>query len=184
MTRSISPDDLQVAWVCWVEGRVALARMVGNVNVKKTVDRALKSFNLPETFTEETLLAVVSEARGRPLKLKKMMAGFGSTEGLSALWLPTSNTDYVLFGPGGSALHSQQFVLHEIAHIMLGHDEEDEAVSFSHLFPDIPESVMKRALARHDMDDEFELAAELLADRLAARLRQGEDSTRFAEVFG
>lgn len=182
--RSNSPDELRVSLVCWVDGRVILARMVGTVNVKRAVALALKRFNLPETFTEETLVAAVSEARGRPLKLKKMMAGFGSTEGLSALWLPTNNTDYVLFGPGGSALHSQQFVLHEIAHIMLGHDEEEEAVSFSHLFPDIPESVMKRALARHDMDNEFELAAELLADRLAARLRQGEDSTRFAEVFG
>ena len=53
------------------------------------------------------------------------------------------------------------------------------------LFPDIPASLRSRVLARKDVESEDEIAAESLADRLAAGIRGSAFAeTSYTEIFG
>ena len=95
----------------------------------------------------------------------------------------------ILHARTDSALHSQQFVLHEFAHIILGHCDGEGCslndVVHNTLFPDIPASLRSRVLARKDVESEDEIAAESLADRLAAGIRGSTFAeTSYTEIFG
>ncbi|WP_249290687.1 hypothetical protein [Leucobacter manosquensis] len=87
-----------------------------------------------------------------------------------------------------SVLHTQQFVLHEFAHIILGHCDTSTSfddASFDTLFPDLPAGLRLRAFARSTIDNEEEFAAESLADYLAAGIRGSAFAdTSYTEIFG
>lgn len=82
-------------------------------------------------------------------------------------------------------LHRQQFVLHELAHMILGHCDGDDCAVEEVLLPNIPPYTRARLLSRQDLDSETEIAAESLADRLAAGIRGAVFAeSAYSEVFG
>ncbi|GAA4345388.1 hypothetical protein GCM10023087_07370 [Microbacterium rhizosphaerae] len=92
--------------------------------------------------------------------------------------------DVVVHARSESVLHQQQFVLHELAHLILNHGEDPQPVPDG-LLPDIPAETRRRILARHDLDSEDEIAAEVLADHLASGIRGSVlRESRFVEIFG
>ncbi len=102
-----------------------------------------------------------------------------------AVWLVTDTDDIVLHARSDSALHRQQFVLHEFAHMILGHCEGQDCAAEDMLLPNIPPYTRGRLLKRQDIDCDTEIAAESLADRLAAGIRGSVFAeTRYSEVFG
>jgi len=104
---------------------------------------------------------------------------------MCAVWLVTDTDDIVLYAHSDSALHRQQFVLHEIAHMILGHCQADDCPIEDVLLPNIPPHTRGRLLKRQDIDCDIEIAAEFLADRLAAGIRGSAFAeSRFLEVFG
>ena len=91
----------------------------------------------------------------------------------------------MLHARSDSALHRQQFVLHELAHMILGHGEGDDCAVGEALLPNIPPYTRGRLLRRQDLDSETEIAAESLADRLAAGIRGSVFAeSRYSEIFG
>ena len=110
--------------------------------------------------------------------------GIYPEDGLFGIWLNTGFGDYILHAPTPSELHRRQIVLHELAHMILGHDLATGQSSAAALFPDLPEAAVLRTLARGHTDNAMEREAEALADLLASSLRRNRRHSSFVRVFG
>jgi hypothetical protein len=145
---------------------------------------AVNELALGETFTFDQLVGAVQRRRRRRLRIVEL-ADLGDHDGLCAVWLMTDDEDLVLHAHSDSALHRQQFVLHELAHMILGHDFDDDPDGPDFLLPDIPPKTRRRLLRRQDPDTAEEVIAETLADHLAAAIRgSAMNRSRYLEVFG
>jgi hypothetical protein len=156
------------------------------VNTEVAVSTAVAELELGEAFTFDALVGAVQTIRGRRLRIVEL-SDVGEHEGLCALWLMRDEEDLVLHARTESALHRQQFVLHELAHMILGHDAAAVADPNTPdiLLPDIPADTRRRLLRRQDLDTPEEVMAESLADRLAAAIRGSTmHGSRYLEVFG
>lgn len=126
--------------------------------------------------------------RGRKIVIQPMDAM--PTDKVCGLWFGLDHMDLILHAPAASEVHRQQIVLHEFAHMILGHELDIVAPEYARsFFPDLDPERVLQALKRTDFHNEFEVTAELLADRLAARIRRsqrraGGQPRNFGPVFG
>ena len=154
------------------------------MNIEQTVSAAVAGLQLGSTFTLDDLLTAVRARRNRRLRIVEL-ADLDTSDGICAVWLVTDTDDIVLHARSDSALHRQQFVLHELAHMILGHCDGDDCAVEEALLPNIPPYTRARLLTRQDLDSETEIAAESLADRLAAGIRGSVFAeSRYSEIFG
>lgn len=154
------------------------------MNIDQTVSAAVADLQLGHTFTLDDLIQAIQARRQRTLRVHEL-EDLDTSDGLCAIWLIGETEDVVLHAPSDSALHRQQFVLHEFAHMVLGHCEGEDCVAADALLPNIPPYTRGRLLKRQDIDCEAEIAAEALADRLAAGIRgHAFAESRYLEVFG
>ena len=145
---------------------------------------ALAELALGETFTFDELVGAVQRSRQRGLRIVELV-GLGDHDGLCAVSLMRDGEDLILHAHSDSALHRQQFVLHELAHLILGHDVDDDLDTRDYLLPDIPPQTLRRLLKRQDLNTDKEVQAETLADHLAAAIRGSTlHSSRYLEIFG
>jgi len=150
------------------------------------VDRgpALDELALGATFAFDELVDALQRQRRRRLRIVEL-TDLGIEDGLCAVWIMTDTEDLVLHAHSDSVLHRQQFVLHELAHMILGHNIEDAGDCSDILLPDIPAETRARVLKRQDLDTAEEIVAESLADQLAAAIRGATmQSSRYLEIFG
>lgn len=154
------------------------------VNIEQTVSTAVADLALGSIFTFDDLVGALQDRRQRTLRVVEL-ADLGDHDGICAVWLITESEDLVLHAHSDSVLHRQQFVLHEFAHMILGHGEGDECSVEDFLLPDIPAHTRRRLLKRQDLDSDSEIAAESMADRLAAGIRGSAFAeSRYLEIFG
>ena len=154
------------------------------MNIEQTVSAAVAGLQLGSTFTFDDLRDTVQDRRHRRLRIVEL-ADLDAHDGLCAALISTDAEDVVLHARSDSALHRQQFVLHELAHMILGHCDGDDCAVEEVLLPNIPPYTRARLLSRQDLDSDTEIAAETLADRLAAGIRGSVFAeTRYSEVFG
>jgi hypothetical protein len=154
------------------------------VNTEQTVSAAVAGLQLGDTFTFDELLRSLQDQRHRRLRVIEL-ADLDTHDGLCALWLATDTDDLVLHAHTDSTLHRQQFILHELAHMILGHCDGDDCTVDEALLPNIPPYTRGRLLRRQDLDSETEIAAESLADKLAAGIRGSVFAeSAFSEIFG
>ena len=154
------------------------------MNSEAAVEAAFDELALGGAFTFDQLVGAVQERRKKRTRIVEL-ADLGQKDGLCALWIETDTEDLVLHAHSDSALHRQQFVLHELAHIIFGHGGEDNAETPDLLLPDIPPDLRRRLLRRQDLSTADEILAESLADLLAAGIRgSAMHGSRFLEIFG
>ena len=154
------------------------------MNIEQTVSAAVAGLQLGNTFTFDELLRSVQDQRHRRLRIVEL-ADLDAHDGLCAALISTDTDDFVLHARSDSALHRQQFVLHELAHMILGHCDGEDCAVEEVLLPNIPPYTRARLLSRQDLDSETEIAAESLADRLAAGIRGSVFAeSRYSEIFG
>ncbi|MEL5990695.1 hypothetical protein ACOKGD_13700 [Microbacterium phosphatis] len=154
------------------------------MNIEATVSTAMAELALGEAFSFDDLVCALQRRRLRPIRIVEL-ANLSDQEGICAVWLITDTEDLVLHARSESALHRQQFVLHELAHMMLGHGEHEEATMPDFLLPDIPASTRQRLLRRQDLVTDDEIVAESLADHLAGAIRGSAlHHSRYLEIFG
>jgi hypothetical protein len=154
------------------------------VNSEVDVSAALCELALGDVFSFDELVDAVQARRQRGLRIVEL-AGLSDHEGLCAIWLMTDTEDIVLHAHSDSGLHRQQFVLHELAHMILGHGTENSGETPEFLLPDIPPETRRRLLRRQNLDTLEEISAESLADQLAAAIRgSAMHESRFLEIFG
>jgi hypothetical protein len=143
--------------------------------------------NLLEPVSLRSIQSHLEMASGRKIVIKPM--DNTPTDKVCGLWFGLDRLDLIFHAPAASEVHRQQIILHEFAHMILRHDQEVISHDYAKVFfPDLDPQRVITALKRTDFLDEFEVAAELLADRLAARIRrslQGPGQPgNFGAVFG
>lgn len=154
------------------------------MNSEVSVSTAFRELALGDAFTFDELVGAVQSRRQRGIRIVEL-AELSDHDGLCAIWLMTDTEDIVLHAHSDSVLHRQQFVLHELAHMILDHGTDDHQVAPDFLLPDIPPETRRRLLRRQDLDTDEEIFAESLADRLAAAIRgSAMHESRFLEIFG
>ena len=154
------------------------------MNIEQTVSAAVAGLQLGNTFTFDDLRDTIEDRRRRRLRVVEL-ADLDAHDGLCAALISTDAEDFVLHARSDSALHRQQFVLHELAHMILGHCDGEDCAVEEVLLPNIPPYTRARLLSRQDLDSETEIAAESLADRLAAGIRGAVFAeSAYSEVFG
>ena len=154
------------------------------MNIEQTVSAAVAGLELGNTFALDDLLHTVQDRRHRRLRIVEL-ADLDAHDGLCAALISTDAEDFVLHAHSDSALHRQQFVLHELSHMILGHCDGDDCAVEEVLLPNIPPYTRARLLSRQDLDSDTEIAAETLADRLAAGIRGSVFAeSRYSEIFG
>lgn len=142
---------------------------------------------LTEPVTLGSVHRHLEAVRGKKIIIQPMKGT--PTDKVCGLWFGLDDMDLILHAGAASEVHRQQIILHEFSHMILQHEQEevsrDEALTF---FPDLDTDRVVTALKRTDFLDEFEVTAELLADRLAARIRAsqktGQQPRNFGAVFG
>lgn len=87
----------------------------------------------------------------------------------------TARNDYIFYANVASALHQQHIVMHELAHLVLGHDRafpaaaDEPLAAFAGLLDALPPELVVRVLGRHAYSEPQEQEAELLASLLLCR---------------
>jgi hypothetical protein len=120
----------------------------------------------------DAFLSRLSEQRGRPITLLPMAGQPGAPYGLLAT---TAGTDYIFFAANTSLLHQQHIVLHEVAHLVCGHDRTAGADAaaplpqFAGLLDGLSPELVRRVLGRQAYTEPQEQEAELLASLLLCR---------------
>jgi hypothetical protein len=140
---------------------------------------------IEQGITLDELISRVQKARGKPLRIHQLDELGNGPNALCGLWLATDTEDIILHAPSESALHREQFILHELAHMLLLHDQVDDTQGYvtPTVLPNLGQGPVLKALGRGNISDEYELRAERLADILATHLRRPPVS-KFSEIFG
>jgi hypothetical protein len=139
---------------------------------------------IPRPFDLVTFCAHVERLRGRTLVLKPM-PGLSSAAPCG-MWLSLAQSDYVLYEPNTSQLHSEHIILHELAHMLCDHRLGMDSSVLAKLLPSINPAIVKRVLGRVNYATEQEQEAEMLASliRGGTRPERSRDAlSRIAEVF-
>jgi hypothetical protein len=155
---------------------------------RERVRNAEARLQLTEPVSVQSIQAHLEAGRGRRIVIKPI--DNTPTDKVCGLWFGLDDLDLILHARAASEVHRQQIILHEFAHMILRHEQEDLSHDYAKsFFPDLaPERVIS-ALKRTDFFDELEVTAELLADRLASRIRRSirrpdAQPGNFGAIFG
>lgn len=140
-------------------------------DVRETARAAFSGLQLPAHVTLESLIRHIEELRGRPIKI--VQSENLSGKAICGLWIPREHADVVYHSAARGKLHRQQMILHELSHMVLRHDENQEATwQGVSVFRELSGETVAKALARGDFRSGLEAAAEHLADLMAAAIRE------------
>ena len=119
----------------------------------------------------------VERRLGRPVRVVPVEQGALPC----GMWVVAADADYVFHAAGTSALHQRHIVVHEFAHMLLGHDPAELTGQAAGALADrVSPATALRMLRRAEYDTSAEREAELLATMiLRAPVR---NVTRVAEA--
>lgn len=148
-------------------------------------ERARAAFSilkLPDRVSMKSIVCLVEKTRRTRISISTSPL-LNGTE-ICGLWLPREKDDLIFHAETDSEIHRQQIVCHELSHMILRHDEiSGPTLHGLRLGPEEGRKV--NAFGRSDFRDEFELAAEALADLLTNAIRSStKEPEGFEGVFG
>jgi len=151
--------------------------------LRRRCERRLRGIRIPNPFDLDAFCAEVEARRGRPL-LRRPVPGL-SSGAPCGLWIGTDEADHVFYDPGTSPLHAEHIVLHEVAHILMGHTLSRLGVR-AELFPDLDPATVTRVLGRVSYTTAQEREAEMMASLIRGRFGRAPRTTlgRVADAFG
>ena len=165
-----------------------MAHRPGNVTLnelRKRCQARLRTLQLPIPFDVFAFAHSLASQRGRPIRVQSVATLFGP----HGLWLATEAADVIFYQQNTSPLHQDHIILHELSHLLCGHQAGRLAETDlpALLFPHISAGTVQRLLARtaYSTDDEreAELLASLIRERAAGQ-RITEPVTAPAEAEG
>ncbi|MER5932158.1 hypothetical protein [Streptomyces sp. NPDC002054] len=136
-----------------------------HLKLRRRCQTILGHLDLTEPFSVDALCARMAEQRGRPILLHPLPRE-AAESGICGLWVGTDSADFVFYEAQTSPLHREHIVLHELGHILFGHnalagedgeDGEDAA------------DAVPRILGRTNYTTRQEQEAEMLASMIRAR---------------
>ena len=125
--------------------------------------------HLQEVTDVQALCAVISAHTRRRIHLESWRL----PTDVAGIWLASGGTDYIFYAQDATPPHQEHIILHELAHILSGHAQEQidaqalHELYFSHLDHD----TVHLALSRSCYDSKTEREAEVLASLIEQRWR-------------
>lgn len=147
----------------------------GRIQLSGAVSRADANFSaLPfeDDCSLEAIVAHVESVRRTKVSITPLESLRGTST--CGLVVRRHGMHHIFYVPETSPLHRLQCVLHELSHVLLRHDEISPG-SVGQLARFVPDIRLERGDAifgRVAFEDETEVEAERLADRLAAAIRR------------
>ena len=121
----------------------------------------LRELEMPVPFDLGQFVAGLERQRDRPIRLRPFTSGPGCPCGL---WIGTADADYIYHEAGTTPFHATHIALHEIAHMLLGHQHAaawEQLISL--LAPDVNQALIQLILGRSAYSTDEERDAETLA---------------------
>lgn len=84
-----------------------------------------REIEIPRPFDLDAFCTRLAARRGRPLRLVPL-EGVPDAATPCGVWVATRNADLIFYEPATSSVHKLQIVLHEVAHMLLGHGAPDQ----------------------------------------------------------
>ncbi len=145
------------------------------VRLRELLRELHESVPIPRPRHLETYVAAVAAHRGRPITLTALSTAAltGGCGAGTGLWIRRRDDDIIVYDQDAVALHAQHIVLHEIGHMLLGHDRRPRpadphtGATLAALLPSISAQSIEDVLSRNAYDDEIERHAEAFADATA-----------------
>ncbi|MCC3275394.1 MULTISPECIES: hypothetical protein [unclassified Arthrobacter] len=148
----------------------------------ETAQEAFQRLRLPARVTLDSLIERVQVLRNRRMVIIESDKLTGTK--ICGLWIPREHVDVVYHSATRGVLHRQQMILHELAHMILRHDEAEGATwQGIKAFQELSGEVVAKALARGDFRSDLEATAEYLADLLAAAIRESSQEIYSYEAY-
>lgn len=150
--------------------------------LKEQCNQIACALDLPPAWSVPDLESRLSVLSGRPVHID-LLPPNTTNDAPCGLWVSTDTADYIYARHGTSVLHQKHFVLHEVGHMICGHQGINLTSGLATTLPRLkhlkPELV-RRALARTTYSNPQEREAELFADLLyyySTRGNRGEQET-------
>lgn len=129
-------------------------------------EERLRDLELPDPFDVSAFCSELSTQRGRSIQLTPARM----PSGMYGAWIAGANTDYVFYEQETSLVHQEHIVLHEVGHLLCGHQPgpllSEHALP---LLPNLDRDMVRRVLGRTIYTAEEEREAELLASLISQR---------------
>lgn len=138
--------------------------------LQRRCEDLLERVEIPDPFDIETFLNLLAARRGRPLHVLPLPEQYGPLAPCG-IWVATDIVDWVLVRSGTSDLHRDAILLHEIGHMVAGHQllpMLDSSVP-QWLLPHLDRDMVKRVLGRTGYSEEREQEAEMLSSLILSR---------------
>jgi hypothetical protein len=148
----------------------------------------IAELDLPEQCDVPTLCRRLGELRERPITLVPMPMPATHPCGM---WVAAHEADLIFFDANTTSAHQEHIILHELAHIICCHrgsgllDDESARSLFPNLDPDIVRDMLMRATYDDVQEQEAEIIAYLLSERLTTSLaRAAADKPAEEDAIG
>jgi hypothetical protein len=121
----------------------------------------VRELDLPVPFDLGEFVVGLERKRERPIRLRPFNSGPWCPCGL---WIGTADADYVYHDAGTTPFHATHIVVHELSHMLLGHEHGDAwEWLIGVLAPDVDQALIQLILGRGAYSTAEELEAETLA---------------------
>jgi hypothetical protein len=146
--------------------------------LRRRCEDVLNDIEIPAPWSLDRFLALLSERRNRPIILAQASVPCG--QHISAQWWKQPEADVILYAKTQSTFYKELSVLHEVGHMLCGHDRGAASLSGPFTDADLTEITCAPAAAavifsrnsRFDSVEEQE--AELTAYRLKVMIERSE----------
>ena len=131
--------------------------------------RRIAELGLPRKYDLATLCARLGEIRDRPITLVPLPMPASHPCGM---WVAARGEDLIFFDANTTGAHQEHIILHELGHIICCHrgsgllDDESARSLFPNLDPDIVRDMLMRATYDDAQEQEAEIIAFLLSERM------------------
>lgn len=141
--------------------------------LRKAGARRIAELGLPDVEDVAELCRHLGEVRERPILLVPMQMPSSHPCGM---WVAARDEDLIFYDANTTSAHQEHIILHELGHIICCHRGAgglDEAAARL-LFPDLDPDLVRDMLLRATYDDVQEQEAEIIAYLLSQRLAGAE----------
>jgi hypothetical protein len=129
--------------------------------MKRRCAAMIADLDIPRPFDLGSFLAQLERRRNRTIFLHPFTSGPGIPCGV---WLGTARADHIFHEAGTTPWHQMHITMHEVAHMLLGHDGTGGASGLGRLLaPDIDPALVRLILGRSAYTTAEEQEAETVA---------------------
>lgn len=138
--------------------------MVRSGTAKRRYAAMVADLDIPQPFDLGRFLAHIERRRNRAISLHPFTSGPGIPCGL---WVGTDRADHIFHEAGTTPWHRTHIILHEVAHMLLGHGGGENWRELGRLLaPDVDPALVRLILGRSTYSTAEEHGAEMMASMI------------------